>query len=211
VIRAQNGDFKDSLDMLLEEERFAKANAASPWECLLAELRTMFAKAGVYGPPPREVLRVASVSRTAMSTDWRGTFAKAMPKPQPKPARIVSIKAHPSAEAAAVVTKSFHALNHNRSLTPAARGELMLGLSSLASKTFAKPDDSRLRKVDAALALLDRAREAKLGDDADPLIEKIRAACKRGEVEPADLLHVEMKLHEIRRQLKDRQDVEETR
>jgi len=210
VIRTQNGNFQDSLDMLLEEERFAKANAASPWECLLTELRETFAKAGVYRPQPRDVLRVAAVRRTPMSADWRHTFAKAMP--QPKPARIVSIAVHdPSAEAAAVVTKSFHALNHDSSLTPAARGELMLGLSSLASKTFAKADDSRLRKVEAALALLDRARAAKLGDDADPLIEQIREACKRGEVEPADLLHVEMKLHEIRRQLKDRQDAEETR
>jgi hypothetical protein len=105
--------------------------------------------------------------------------------------------------AAEIIAKSFDALMHRGDLSPASRGEIMLRLSGLAGRTFAKADDSRLRKVEAALAMLDRARAAKHSDDADPLIEQIREACRRGEVEPSDILTIESRLRDIHAKLKE--------
>jgi hypothetical protein len=207
--------FRSSFEVLLEDEAarggrgglFAKAepaaatNLSEEGEAVLEDLGRMFRK-GLGLGPEREALQVTSARRAPMSPEFQDCFAKALP--HPKPARVVSIQARERpGDAAEIVAKSFDALQHDPALTPAQRGELMLGLSSVASKTFAKADDSRLRKVEAALAMLDRARAAKLSDDADPIIAKIRQAVKRGECEPADLLHLEMRLHEIHAKLKE--------
>jgi hypothetical protein len=185
--------------MLREEDR----HHMGAFDRVVDELGEMFAKA----EHDRWVAPLAAAARgnpkrTARVYRELDEMVKALP--QPSAPRIVSIEVHdPAADAAAIVAKSFDALQHDASLTPAARGEIMLRLSSIADKTFAKADDTRLRKVQAALAMVDRARAAKLSDDADPLIEKIREACRRGETEPGDLLALESRLHEIHRKLKE--------
>jgi hypothetical protein len=109
-------------------------------------------------------------------------------------------------DAADIVAKSFHALNHDSGLSAEARGQIMLHLSSLAGKvTLAKSDrvGDHLGKVRAALDMLDRARAEHHGAEADDLVEAIREAVKRGETEPSDLFALESRLRDVQEKLKD--------
>jgi hypothetical protein len=109
-------------------------------------------------------------------------------------------------DAAAVVVKSFAALNHDSSLSAEARGQIMLHLSSLANKVaFAKSDrvGDHLGKVRAALDMLDRARAEHHGAEVDELVEAIREAVKRGETEPSDLFALESRLRDVHAKLKE--------
>jgi hypothetical protein len=211
--------FHDSLAMLREEAAFAKAAPfGGPFAKCVADLRHYLRTGYIPGEPGSDGWAQGLMDRArGNGTRSSRTFAKALvdldamtkAAPSRKPARVVSVEVHdPAAEPAAIVRKSFAALQSDPHLTPEQRGQLMLGLSSLADKTFKSQDAARIAKVEAALAMIDRARAAKLSDDADPLIEKIREACRRGETEPGDLLALESRLHEIRRKLEDRHEKE---
>jgi len=115
----------------------------------------------------------------------------------------------PSAE---TVTKAFGLLQHGEHLSAADRGRIMISLSETADAVF-KADRvaDHLAKVNRAIALIDRARAEKHGADVDELYEQIKAAVKRGEVEPGDLLALESRLHEAKRALEkqESENVEE--
>ena len=104
------------------------------------------------------------------------------------------------------VAKAFSALRSDPTLSPAERGELLLGLSSLADRVaFAKSDrvGDHLGKVRAALDMLDRARAEHHGAEVDELVEAIREAVKRGETEPSDLFALESRLRDVQSKLRD--------
>jgi hypothetical protein len=113
---------------------------------------------------------------------------------------------HPLPDAE-TVAKSFALLQHGEHLTPAERGSLMLGLSQTADSVF-KADRvaDHLGKCERAIALIDQARAEKHGAEVDELFDKVKAAVKRGECEPGDLIALETRLHEIKRSLQEKAD-----
>ena len=126
---------------------------------------------------------------------------KALPKPAP--VLKAAVRPYDPQRGARIVTKCLDALAHNPNLNAAQRGELMLGLSR-AANLFSKSHQQNLQKVERALALLKKARAAKIGGpDADFWIAKLEEAVRRGELEPADTLVLEERLNEIRRHLKE--------
>lgn len=196
------------------QEMFCKAYPAAAlakgaFDKVVEELSELFAKA----EHDRWVAPLAAAARgnpkrTARVYRELDEMVKALPQHQP--ARIVSIEVHdPAAEAAGLVTKSFAALQHDASLTPAARGEIMLRLSSIADHTFAKSEDvsSRLDQVRRAIAVLEHAKAQHHIDKIDPLVEQIKEAARKGETEPGDMLALESRLHEIKRELEKRESV----
>ena len=109
----------------------------------------------------------------------------------------------PSAE---TVTKAFGLLQHGEHLSPADRGALMLSLSETADAVF-KADHPTVTKIDAALRLLERAKQKHLSGETDRLVNSLIEAIRRGEVH--DNLALEMRLREIRaRLMKEKADGE---
>jgi hypothetical protein len=213
-IRDTSG-FYGSLKLLLQEEE-AFAKATGPFDRCVIDLRDYLDTGRLPGEREADgwaqnlMARARGTSRTfAKALATLDVMVKALPAASTK--RVVSVETRdPSAEPAATVAKSFDALRNDVNLTPAARGELMLGLSSLAGKVFAKAEgvSGRLEQVRSAIALLDRAKAEHHIAEIDPLVEQIREAVRKGETEPSDLLTIESKLHEIRRHLEEHQDVE---
>jgi hypothetical protein len=211
---SDRSDFQSSLD-LLHEEDLRRTGFSSDGQAVLVDLERMFKALPPWAletAADREAQRLMDMARGTRSSRSSRVFAKAlsdldsMTKATEKPARVVSVDVHqPDRRAADIVAKSFDALQHDASLTPAARGEIMLRLSSIADKTFAKSDhgSDHLALCERAIALIDRARAEKHGDEADELFDKIKAAVRRGETEPGDLLALESRLHEIHRKLKE--------
>jgi hypothetical protein len=99
---------------------------------------------------------------------------------------------------AATVAKAFTALRHDARLSPADRGALMISLSETADAVF-KAEHPTVTKIDAALRLLEGAKQRHHGVATDRLIESLIAAINRGEVH--DNLALESRLREIRAQL----------
>jgi hypothetical protein len=105
---------------------------------------------------------------------------------------------------AATVAKSFALLRHGDHLTAAERGSLMLAISETADAVF-KSERPTVTKIDAALRLLERAKQRDLSGETDRLVNSLIEAIRRGEVH--DNLALEDRLHEIRRQLmKEKED-----
>jgi hypothetical protein len=97
------------------------------------------------------------------------------------------------------VTRAFGLLQHGgEHLSPADRGGLMLSLSETADAVF-KSEHPTLTKIDAALRLLERAKQKHLSGEIDRLVTSLIEAIRRGEVR--DNLALEMRLREIKSQL----------
>jgi hypothetical protein len=209
VINTDRSGFRSSLDMLREEDRHHRG----AFDRVVDELSELFAKA----EHDRWVAPLAAAARgnpkrTARVYRELDEMVKALP--QPSAPRVVSIEVHdPVGGAAGIVAKSFDALRNDASLTPAARGEIMLRLSSIADRTFAKSEgvSARLDQVRRAIAVLEHAKAQHHIDKIDPLVEQIKEAARKGETEPGDLLAIESRLHEIKRELEKREssDAEE--
>jgi len=108
---------------------------------------------------------------------------------------------------AATVTKAFALLQHGEHLTPAERGSLMISLSETADLVL-KSGHPTVTKIDAALRLLERAKQKHLSGETDRLVTSLIEAIRRGEVH--DNLALEMRLREIRAQLnKESENAEE--
>jgi hypothetical protein len=104
---------------------------------------------------------------------------------------------HPLPDAA-TVAKAFTALRSDPALSPAERGGLMLALSETADAVF-KAENTTVVKIDAALRLLERAKQKHHSAETDRLIDRLVEAIRRGEVH--DNLALESRLREIRAQL----------
>jgi len=207
--------FHSSLDMLRQEE-LAQTGFSADGQAVIRDLETMFkalTPEAIEAPAKRAAQRETQAlanratkpvaSFTKALRDLAGMTKAATSR---KPTRVASIEVRdPAAAPAAIVAKSFDALNHDANLNADQRGRLMLGLSTIAGKVFAKADgvSGRLDQVRAAIALLDRAKAEHKIAEIDPLVEQIREAVRRGETEPSDLLTIESKLHEIRRHLEN--------
>ena len=111
---------------------------------------------------------------------------------------------HPLPDAA-TVAKSFALLRHGEHLSPAERGSLMLALSETADAVF-KSEHPSVTKIDAALRLLERAKEKHHSAETDRLVNSLIEAIRRGEVH--DNLALESRLREIRAQLTKEQEDE---
>jgi hypothetical protein len=155
---SDTSSFKDGLAMLREEEVFAKAAPfGGPFAKCVADLRHYLDTGVIPGEPGSDGWAQNLMDRARGSSR---TFTKAlsdldaMTKAAKKPARVVSVEARdPAGDAAAVITKSFAALNHDASLNADQRGRLMLGLSSLAGKMFAKSDRAPITLPSASVPL----------------------------------------------------------
>jgi hypothetical protein len=194
--------FQSSLDLLREEEeRFIKAD---PTARAIRELGEMFAAAAAY-QQNHEVLRATSIRRTPMSAGWRDTFAKAMPKPEPK--RVTAVKAHPApVREVDLVAKAASLLYSGEGLTAEQRGNLLLGVSAAHDRAvFAKA--ARVDRhpvagqIEAIRGQLEQAqRERDLGS-AGPAVEEALRTIRNGIVDADDSRRLEYLLLEIRRQL----------
>jgi hypothetical protein len=106
---------------------------------------------------------------------------------------------------AETVAKAFTALRSDSTLSPAERGGLMLALSETADAVF-KSEHPTVVKIDAALRLLERAKEKHHSAETDRLVNSLIEAIRRGEVH--DNLALESRLREIRAKLAKEQEDE---
>jgi hypothetical protein len=135
------------------------------------------------------------------------TFAKAMRDIGNGAAQM--LKEHRNRQArrsAEVVVKAFDALHHDETLTPAQRGELMLGLNNLADRVFAKAEHPMVDKIDRVKEMLDRALAEKHVGRAEPVIREALAHIKRGIVDQGDHSRLTVLLNEIKMALKETAD-----
>jgi hypothetical protein len=158
-----------------------------------------------------EYLRRGRARRAAAEADQRRrreherTVAKAyrdldlMVKALPSPPIDTAAKRE-AERGAEVIRKSFTALASDRTLNADQRGRLMLALSAGADRVEATfKSHPTVVKIDAALRLLERAKQRHLGAETDRLVNSLIEAIRRGEVH--DNLALEERLREIKRQL----------
>jgi hypothetical protein len=198
-----------------EDEEFTKAlvdankNAAGGFRAVLDELRREL------GIDPLDALiadcRGAGFGEVSKGflTELDQMVADAT-APAKATARPILIRARDiPGRAASIVAKAFNALRYDSSLTPAARGEIMLRLGDIADRVFAKAEHPTIDKLDRAQAALDRALGDGHADDAEDVIQHAMQLINSGKLTPADHSRITVLLNEARSRLRRITDAEE--
>lgn len=113
---------------------------------------------------------------------------------------IVIKKADLPGHGAETIRKAFDALQHG-DLTAEQRGALMLKLSDLNDRVFAKADHPMLARITDIQAALDRALADGKAGDAEGVIREALALIRRGKLTQPEYNHLTLLISEIRSKL----------